>query len=94
MKPNLRQRFCTPSRASAVRAGDAVVASSGKDSKETVAPEPRFKIYGWVEGGVTVNPDSPADRQNFSHFFDDRSNEPLLNQVTPSSPSARSRSSC
>ena len=45
------------------------------------SPEPRFKIYGWLESGVTFNPDEPKDRQNFGRLFDDRSNEPLLNQA-------------
>jgi CheY-like chemotaxis protein len=44
-------------------------------------PEPRFKIYGWVESGITFNPDDPKDRQNFGSLFGDRSNEPLLNQA-------------
>jgi len=52
---------------------------------QTVAPsptpEPRFKISGWIDAGVTFNPDSPQDNQNFGRLFDDRANEPLLNQV-------------
>ncbi|MBI3887149.1 MAG: porin [Opitutae bacterium] len=41
----------------------------------------RTKISGWIEAGVTLNPASPADRQNFGRLFDDRANEPLLNQA-------------
>src|SRR5438874_11335720 len=52
---------------------------------ETVSPSPtpapRFKISGWIESGITVNPASPQDNQNFGRFFDDRANEPLLNQA-------------
>jgi hypothetical protein len=50
---------------------------------ETVSrpPEPRFKVYGWLEGGFTYNPDQPNDRQNFGRLFDDRANELLLNQA-------------
>jgi hypothetical protein len=44
-------------------------------------PAPRFNISGWVAAGMTVNPDSPNDNQNFGRLFDDRANEPLLNQV-------------
>ena len=40
-----------------------------------------FKLYGWLEGGVTFNPDQPADRQNFGRLFTDRANEPLFNQA-------------
>lgn len=41
----------------------------------------RLAISGWIESGITVNPDSPKDNQNFGRFFDDRANEPLLNQL-------------
>jgi hypothetical protein len=40
----------------------------------------RLSISGWIETSITVNPDSPQDNQNFGRFFDDRANEPLLNQ--------------
>ena len=46
------------------------------------APEPRFKISAWIDGGITFNPDSPQSNQNFGRLFDDRANEPLLNQLT------------
>ena len=48
---------------------------------EVKPPEPRFKIYGWLEGGFTTNADSPNDDRNFGHLFTDRSNQPLLNQA-------------
>jgi hypothetical protein len=44
-------------------------------------PEPRFKISGWIDTGITFNPDSPQSNQNFGRLFDDRANEPLLNQI-------------
>lgn len=50
-------------------------------AQDAVAPASRFKLYGWIESGVTANPDNPADRQNFGHLFTDRSNELLLNQA-------------
>ncbi len=61
-----------------VRAGDQIV-----EAKATVSPtpDPRFKISGWIESGITFNPDSPDDNQNFGRFFDDRANEPLWNQT-------------
>ena len=40
----------------------------------------RFKIFGWLDAGITFNFDSPADRQNFGRLLDDRSNEPMVNQ--------------
>src|SRR5260370_41977981 len=58
----------------------------GKEVKKVVEtpkpPEPRFKLYGWIEGGITGNPDSPIDNHNFGHLYTDRANEPLLNQVS------------
>src|SRR5215469_14095152 len=66
-----------------------VKTSDGKETKEVkkVAlqpkpPEPRFKLYGWIEGGITGNPNAPVDNHNFGHLFTDRANEPLLNQVS------------
>ncbi len=52
----------------------------GKEIK-TEEAKPRFTISGWVEGGFTGNFNSPRDNQNFSRLFDDRSNEPMLNQA-------------
>ncbi|MBA3963249.1 MAG: porin [Chthoniobacterales bacterium] len=45
------------------------------------SPEPGFRVLGWLEAGLTANLDSPSDRQNFGRLLDDRSNEPLLNQL-------------
>jgi hypothetical protein len=72
--------------ASNVKAGDdlSLALDTSKDSKAVVEkkPEaPRFTITGWIESGVTLNPAAPDDNQNFGRLFDDRSNEPLLNQV-------------
>jgi hypothetical protein len=49
------------------------------DSRSTASPS-RIKLSGWLEAGVTGNFASPDDHQNFGRLFDDRSNEPLLNQ--------------
>jgi len=66
----------------------SVAALDAKETKEVkkVAeqpkpPEPRFKLYGWIEAGITGNPDPPVDNHNFGHLFTDRANEPLLNQM-------------
>ncbi len=50
-------------------------------AQDAVSPAQRIKIYGWVETGVTANPDAAESRQNFGHLFTDRSNELLLNQA-------------
>ena len=59
----------------------AVFAGETNVLTETKPPEPRFKISGWIDTGITFNPASPPDNQNFGRFFDDRANEPLLNQL-------------
>ena len=59
----------------------AVAVAGEPAQEETKAPEPRFKISGWIDSGITFNPASPQDNQNFGRFFDDRVNEPLLNQL-------------
>ncbi|MBI2799829.1 MAG: porin [Gammaproteobacteria bacterium] len=59
----------------------ALMCVNTASADETKPPEPRFKIYGWLEGGFTTNADSPNDDRNFGHLFTDRSNQPLLNQA-------------
>src|ERR1700760_2963519 len=66
-----------------------VKASDGKvpvEAKKVVEqpkpPEPRFKLYGWIEGGFIGNPASPVDNHNFGQLYTERSNEPVLNQVS------------
>ena len=52
-------------------------------SLPAAAPTPvasRVKYSGHVQVGITGNFASPNDRQNFGRLFDDRANEPLLNQ--------------
>ncbi len=47
----------------------------------TPPPADPFSIYGWVQAGATLNSKRPADGQNFGRLFDDRANEPMLNQM-------------
>ena len=51
-------------------------ASDGKETKEAKKvveqpkpPEPRFKLYGWIEAGIMGNPDPPVDNHNFGHLY-------------------------
>jgi len=55
------------------------MSSMGPMNMDMMMDNQRFKLYGWVETGITVNFDSPEDHQNFGRLLDDRSNEPLLN---------------
>jgi hypothetical protein len=61
-------------------------ATDGKEAKKVAEqpkpPEPRFKLYGWIQGGITGNPDPPVDNHNFGQLYNDRANEPLLNQAS------------
>src|SRR5713101_716484 len=47
---------------------------------EMMSPQPGFRLYGWIETGITGNFASPNDNENFGRLLDDRANEPLLNQ--------------
>jgi hypothetical protein len=58
-----------------------VVAGETETVSPSPTPAPRFKISGWIDSGITFNPATPQDNQNFGRFFDDRANEPLLNQL-------------
>jgi hypothetical protein len=85
----LSSGLCYAQQATPAPSPAVVTAGDGKESKEAKKvveqpkpPEPRFKLYGWIEGGITGNPDAPNDNHNFGHLFTDRSNEPLLNQVS------------
>jgi hypothetical protein len=77
---------CCPSAFGQTVAASPSPAPDSKEVKKVVEtpkpPEPRFKLYGWIEGGITGNPDSPIDNHNFGHLLTDRANEPLLNQVS------------
>jgi hypothetical protein len=78
--------FSAPLRAADVAASasptpDGKAVKEAKKAIEEKKPEPRFKLYGWIEGGITGNPRSPLDNHNFGHLFTDRANEPLLNQA-------------
>jgi hypothetical protein len=55
--------------------------ASADEPTPSPTSEPRFKISGWVDSGITFNPDNPQSNQNFGRLFDDRANEPLLNQL-------------
>lgn len=68
--------------ASPSKAGSVIDGTAGLEEKSPAsAREPRLKIYGWIEAGITRNFADPKDGQNFGRLFDDRDAEPLLNQV-------------
>lgn len=40
-----------------------------------------IKLSGYIAGGITGNPDDPANGINFGHLYTDRANTPVLNQA-------------
>jgi hypothetical protein len=76
-----QQAAPSPSPATVKASDDKETKEVKKVAEQPKPPEPRFKLYGWIEGGITGNPDAPVDSHNFGHLFTDRANEPLLNQV-------------
>ncbi len=50
---------------------------------QTLLPESekRVSLYGWLEAGITGNPQGTSDNQNFGRLFDDRNDGPMLNQT-------------
>lgn len=68
----------------AVLAPPALAEDAPAAPPSNAAPAPYLKITGHIEAGITANPDSqrvPAS-ENWGHLFTDRSNRPLLNQVS------------
>lgn len=59
---------------------DPACLSQSSCYKKSSCKKPLFDVGGWVEGGYTWNPDDPADRYNGPVTFNDRSNEPMMNQ--------------
>jgi Putative beta-barrel porin-2, OmpL-like. bbp2 len=77
-----QQATPAPSPAVAASADGKATTEAKKPVAAPTPPAPRFKIYGWIEGGLTGNPDAPVDNHNFGHLLTDRANEPLLNQAS------------
>lgn len=50
--------------------------------KPPAAAESPYKFSGYLEGGFMGNFDGPSDDTNYGRLFDDRSNEPMLNQAS------------
>lgn len=58
------------------RADDAAPAAAPAGFWDT------FAVTGYLEGGITANPDSPSNGLNFGQLYTDRSNVPVLNQAS------------
>lgn len=62
--------------ASAASAQEAKPANASASWFDTV------KFSGYIDGGITFNPDDPHNGENFGQLFTDRSNTPMLNQFS------------
>ena len=61
---------------------DKAVKEAKKAVEQPKPPEPRFKLYGWIEAGITAPTKHPIDNHNFGQLWTDRAYEPLLNQLS------------
>ena len=41
-----------------------------------------YKVSGYLDAGITGNPDDPSNGINFGHLYTDRANTPVLNQLS------------
>jgi len=84
----LTSSFCYGQQATPAPSPAVAASTDGKEAKQPVAqpsptpPAPRFKISGWIQGGFIGNTENPIDNHNFGQLYTDRSNEPVLNQVS------------
>ena len=62
-------------------AAAALAQEPGPTLTPTPAPEKSYKLYGWLQAGLTANFDSPADRINFGVNLNWRSDDFRLNQL-------------
>jgi hypothetical protein len=81
--------LCDAQQSTPTPSPTAMQASDEKENREAKKiveqpkpPEPRFKLYGWIEGGFTGNTNAPVDNHNFGHLLTDRANQPVLNQIS------------
>lgn len=76
----------TPAPAAPAPAASGTTTAPAPTPAAPAAPPPGLWIdgihlYAQIEGGITVNPQSPDDGVNFGRLFDDRSSQPVLNQL-------------
>jgi hypothetical protein len=68
----------------ALCAAGALATAAARADDEPAAPPPwadGITFSGHIEGGTSINPDSPASGINFGQLFTDRDNQPILNQA-------------
>jgi opacity protein-like surface antigen len=86
--PRLRTPFLVPALCTGLSVGLCLAgAAQAADVAATPPAAPAnwwdtVTVSGYVEGGLTLNPDYPGDHLNFGHLFTDKANSPLLNQAS------------
>jgi putative OmpL-like beta-barrel porin-2 len=68
----------------ALSLGLAAVPARAEDKAPPAPPSwwDTFKYTGYLEAGITGNPDDPSNGINFGHLYTDRANLPVLNQAS------------
>jgi Putative beta-barrel porin-2, OmpL-like. bbp2 len=77
-----QQAAPSPSPATVKASDGKVTAEAKKAVEQPKPPEPRFKLYGWIEAGITAPTKHPIDNHVFGQLWTDRAYEPLLNQLS------------
>jgi hypothetical protein len=82
--PSAHAQTAAPATAAPPAASGTVTAPAAAPAAD--APPPGLWIGGihlsaQIEGGFTINPANPNSGVNYGHLFDDRANQPELNQV-------------
>jgi hypothetical protein len=85
----LRKLLVALAIAAGMAAGPAFADDVLPNTKAPAAPPPpppswwsTFAVSGYIESGITFNPDEPSGGLNFGRLFDDKADEPLLNQAS------------
>ena len=83
----MTRTFANATLASVLGLSLSLAASSiARADDKAPAPPPSwwdtFKWSGYIDGGITGNPDDPSNGINFGHLYTDRANLPLLNQAS------------
>ncbi|TAL04385.1 MAG: porin [Rhodospirillaceae bacterium] len=83
MKTALKTIFLSSAFAVASSAAGYAQTADQSPAPAAATPAPQgLKLSGYIDGSITANPDSPSDRENFGQPFTDRSNRPILNQIS------------
>jgi hypothetical protein len=80
----MNRTFANATLAGLLGLGVGLAASSPASAEDKPPPSwwDAFKWSGYIDAGITGNPDSPSNGLNWGHLYTDRANTPLLNQFS------------